>query len=85
MQAGMTQKFTANSQDQAESSSEDEDSTDPGKSHKPLTQGGRQGGARAFPIFEASKTSAFSTNAQSRFASVVFDGVLGRLRLAQHT
>ena len=40
MQAGMTQKFTANSQDQEESSSEDEDSTDPGKSHKPLTQGG---------------------------------------------
>ena len=40
MQAGMTQKFTANSQDQEESSSEDEDSTDPGKSHKPLSQGG---------------------------------------------
>jgi len=32
MQAGMTQKFTANNQDQeAESSSEDEDSTDPGE------------------------------------------------------
>ena len=29
--------------------------------------------------------SAFSTNAQSRFASVVFDGVLGPLRLAHHT
>ena len=31
------------------------------------------------------KTSAFSTNAQSRFASVVVDGVLGPPRLAQHT
>ena len=29
--------------------------------------------------------SAFSTNAQSRFASVVVDGVLGPLRLARHT
>ena len=29
--------------------------------------------------------SAFSTNAQSRFASVVVDGVLGPLRLALHT
>ena len=27
----------------------------------------------------------FSTNAQSRFASVVVDSVLGHLRLAQHT
>ena len=29
--------------------------------------------------------SAFSTNAQSRFASVVVDGVPGPLRLARHT
>ena len=29
--------------------------------------------------------SAFSTNAQSRFASVVVDGVLGPPRLARHT
>ena len=29
--------------------------------------------------------SAFSTNAQSRFASVVVDGVLGPPRLAHHT
>ena len=29
--------------------------------------------------------SAFSTNAQSRFASVVVDGVLGLPRLARHT
>ena len=28
---------------------------------------------------------AFSTNAQSRFASAVLDGVLGHPRLAQHT
>ena len=31
------------------------------------------------------KKSAFSTNAQSRFASVVVDGVLGPPRLARHT
>ena len=30
-------------------------------------------------------TSAFSTNVQSRFASVVIDGVLGPPRLARHT
>ena len=30
------------------------------------------------------KTSAFSTNAQSRFGSVVLDGVLGEPRLARH-
>ena len=29
--------------------------------------------------------SAFSTNAQSRFASLVVDGVLGPPRLARHT
>ena len=29
--------------------------------------------------------SAFSTNAQTRVATVVVDGVLGPLRLAQHT
>ena len=31
------------------------------------------------------KKSAFSTNAQSRFASTVFDSVLGFLRLVRHT
>ena len=31
------------------------------------------------------KKGAFSTNAQSRFASVVFDGVLGPPCLARHT
>ena len=35
--------------------------------------------------FSLSRTSAFSTNAQSRFASVVVDGVLGPPRLARHT
>ena len=34
---------------------------------------------------QGSERSAFSTNAQSRFASVVVDGVLGPLRLARHT
>ena len=34
-------------------------------------------GAWAFPIFRATKTNAFSTNAQSRFASVVHDTVHG--------
>ena len=43
------------------------------------------GGARALPIFGATKTSAFSTSAQSRFASVVLDGVLGPPRLVRHT
>ena len=42
-------------------------------------------GGRAPPIFGTTKTSAFSTNAQSRFASVVLDGVLGPPRLARHT
>ena len=37
------------------------------------------------PIFGTTKTSAFSTKAQSRFAIVVLNGVLGPLRLAQHT
>ena len=37
------------------------------------------------PIFGATKPSAFLTNAQSRFASVAFDGVLGTSFLAQHT
>ena len=36
-------------------------------------------------IFGTMKTGAFSTNAQSKFASIVLDGVLGPPRLAQHT
>ena len=43
------------------------------------------GGARALPIFRGTNKSAFSSNAQSRFASVVLDGVLGPLRLECHT
>ena len=39
-------------------------------------QGGGQG-ARALHILTATNKSAFSTNTQSRFASVVLDGVLG--------
>ena len=35
--------------------------------------------------FGSLKESAFSANAQSRFASVVVDGVLGPPRLARHT
>ena len=42
-------------------------------------------GPRPPQIFGTTKTSAFSTNAQSRIASVVLDGVLGPLRLARHT
>ena len=45
----------------------------------------RQGSGLALPIFKVTKTSAFSTNAQSRFASVVLDGVLGPPHLARHT
>ena len=41
-------------------------------------------GDQGLPIFGTTKTSVFSTNAQSRFASVVADGVLGPLRLARH-
>ena len=39
----------------------------------------------ALPIFGTSKTSAFSTNAKSTFATVVLDGVLGPRRLERHT
>ena len=46
---------------------------------------GLRGAIGTPPIFGTSKTSAFSTNAKSRFASVVFDGVLGPPRLGQHT
>ena len=41
-------------------------------------------GGRA-PNFGTTKRRAFSTNAQSRFTMGVLDGVLGPLRLAQHT
>ena len=37
------------------------------------------------PIFIATNKNAFSTNAQSRFASVALDGALRPLRLARHT
>ena len=37
------------------------------------------------PVFGTKKKSAFSTNAQSRFASVVLDGVLRPPRLSWHT
>ena len=46
---------------------------------------GGAGGAQALPILGATKTSVFSTIAHSRFASVVFDGVLGPPRLMAHT
>ena len=36
-------------------------------------------------ILEQQKRSAFSTNAQSRFVSVVLDGVQGLPRLARHS
>ena len=42
-------------------------------------------GARAFQIFEKIKRSVVFTNAQSRFASVVLDRVLGALHLGRHT
>ena len=42
-------------------------------------KGGQKGGG-GHPIFGVTKTSAFSTNAQSRFVSVVLDGVLGPSR-----
>ena len=42
-------------------------------------------GAWVPPIFGTLKTSAFSTSAQSKFVSVVPDGVVGHLRLVFHT
>ena len=38
-----------------------------------------------FKIKDRCKKSAYSTNAQSRFASVVVDGILGPSRLERHT
>ena len=43
-----------------------------------------QGCAGPATIFGTTKTSALSTNAPSRFASVVLFGALGPLRLAQN-
>ena len=51
-------------------------------------QGGGQGGQRGalvLPIFRATIKSTFSTNAQSKFAPVVLDDVLGPPRLVCHT
>ena len=42
-------------------------------------------GVQALQMFEIMEISAFSTNALSRFAIVIVDGVLGHPRLAQHT
>ena len=53
--------------------------------HNQLLSGGQTGGPGPFPIFRTTNESVFSTNAQSRFASVVLDGVLGPPRLARHT
>ena len=47
--------------------------------------GGSLRGARGLPFFGTTKTSVFLTNARSRFAVVVLDGVLRPLRLAWHT
>ena len=46
--------------------------------------GGADIGQGGGPIFWNNEKSAFSANAQSWFASVVLDGDLGPLRLAQH-
>ena len=42
-------------------------------------------GYEALPDFGTTKRRAFFTNAQSRFATVVLEGVLGPLRLQRHT
>ena len=44
-----------------------------------------KGWGRALPIFGATKGSAFSTNAQSKSASLVLDSVLGPLGIAHLT
>ena len=58
-----------------------------GKKHTPyqgsVIKGGPRG-ARAHPIFRTTKRSAFSTDAQSRFASAVLVGVLRLLCPAQY-
>ena len=41
-------------------------------------------GGPGLPIFATTSISAFSINAQLRFASVVLDGVLGHSHLAHH-
>ena len=50
-----------------------------------FNQGVVKGGPEPFQFFEATKRSAFSTNAQLRFSSVVLGGILGSLRLTWHT
>ena len=53
--------------------------------HKLLfTSGGAKGGT-GLSIFQTMKTSVFLANAQSRFASVILNRVLGPPRLARHT
>ena len=47
-----------------------------------LLSGGQEGGPGPFPIFRATNESAFSTNAQSRFASVVLDRCPGTSALS---
>ena len=49
-----------------------------------ISSRGRARGAQALQIVGRTKTGAFLTNAQSRFASVVLDGVLGPPHLAWH-
>ena len=49
-----------------------------------MTSGGARG-AQALPFFRATNKSAFSTNTQPRFATVLLDSVLGPPRLAHHT
>ena len=50
-----------------------------------VIKGGHRGETQAPPIFRTTKRSMFTTNTQSRFASVVLDGVLGHLHLALYT
>ena len=57
-------------------------------SNRFMERGGGQGGpggAWVPQIFRTTKTSAFSTNAQSRFVPVVLDSLLRPPCLAQHT
>ena len=55
------------------------------KSEEGLIYSGGARGAWAHPVSGTTKTNAFSTNAQSRFASVILDSVLGPPRLMRHT
>ena len=55
------------------------------KSSEDCESGGVVPNAQAPKMFGTTRANAFTTNTQSKFASIVLDGVLGPLRLAWYT